>query len=91
MPDDLEDSELGKPAPGAIERILEVVSQTITFQTGWEDEGLASVTKLICSCGTNLLEGYTDYIAGHEERIDCPKCGKKYQFIWEGMTIKEVA
>lgn len=59
----------------------------ITF--GWEDGGIALVEKFICACGTNLIEGYTDYTAGEDEHIECPKCGKTYQFTWVGMTFKE--
>jgi len=62
----------------------------VTFRTGWEDSECASVEELICSCGTDLLKGYGEFTASHEEIVDCPKCGKKYQFIWEGMTIQEV-
>ena len=62
----------------------------ILFRTDWEDGEVALVAELICYCGTNLLEGYTDYTASHEEVIECPKCSKKYQFIWKGMTIQEV-
>lgn len=61
----------------------------VTFQTGWEDGEVSSVEILTCSCGTDLLDE-PEYIAGHEETIECPKCGKKYQFIWEGMTIREI-
>lgn len=62
----------------------------VIFQPGWEDSEICSVDKLICSCGTDLLEGYTDFIARHELTIECPKCRNKYQFIWMGMTIKQV-
>jgi len=90
MSDKLEDSELGKPVPGAIERILEVISPTVVFRTVWEDTGCALVEELVCSCGLNLLKDYGEFTASHEEIVECPKCGKKYQFIWKGMTIKEV-
>lgn len=61
----------------------------VSYQTDWEDEECAGVKELVCSCGTNLLEGYTDYVANHEERIACPSCGKIYQFIWVGMVLEE--
>ncbi len=63
----------------------------ILFQVGWEDSECARIETLACSCGRDLLKDYGEFTASHEEIIDCPKCGKKYQFIWEGMTIKEVA
>lgn len=62
----------------------------VTFLTGWEDSEISSVETLVCSCGTNLLEGYPYYTASHEKTIECPNCGSKYQFIWMGMTIKKV-
>jgi len=64
----------------------------VTYRTGWEDGECASVVELVCSCGANLMEGYRpgDYTAWHEKKVECPKCGKTYQFIWEGMTLTEV-
>jgi len=62
----------------------------VSYKTDWEDGECASVTELVCSCGTDLLEGDTDYTSSHEERIECPDCGKIYQFIWVGMVLEEV-
>ena len=56
---------------------------------GWEDCGCALVKRLICSCGTDLIKGYTDYVVNGGELIECLKCKKAYQFVWVGMTIKE--
>lgn len=64
----------------------------VKYQTDWEDSECASVVELVCSCGTNLLEGYTPggYTVSHDDKIECPRCGKKYQFIWHGMALKEL-
>lgn len=64
----------------------------VTYQTRWEDGECAEVEKLVCSCGTDLREGYSpdDYTVGHEEKVTCPKCKKTYQFIWHGMVLTEV-
>ena len=62
----------------------------ITFQTDWEDGEVALVAKLVCSCGKDFLKDYGEFTASHKEIVECLKCHKKYQFIWEGMTIKEV-
>lgn len=62
----------------------------VIFETDWEDSEVCKVDKLVCSCGTNLLEGHTDSITSHEDTVEYPKCGKKYQFVWMGMTLQEV-
>jgi len=64
----------------------------VTYRTGWEDGECASVEELICPCGYDLREGCDsgDFIVGNDEVICCPKCQRKYRFVWVGMTVEEV-
>ena len=57
---------------------------------GWEDGECALIEKLVCPCGFDLLEGEADYTVSHETIIECPKCQRKYKFVWIGMTVEEV-
>ena len=63
----------------------------MTDRKGWDGNRNTQVTALVCVCGKDLLKEFAqDNIVSHEEIVECLSCGRRYQFIWIGMTVKEL-
>jgi len=53
---------------------------------GWEDDESAHIHYLECDCGT-IIGGRT---VTSGEVVQCPGCGKRYEFVWRGMEVNEM-
>jgi len=56
----------------------------------FEDDESAGIWKFVCTCGYMIFDSNSNMAVSNGETIRCPKCDRKYRFIWKGMTVKEI-
>lgn len=54
----------------------------------FEDDENAGLWKFVCTCGLTLCDDHDHKMVNDGEIIECPKCHRRYKFIWKGMTVK---
>lgn len=55
----------------------------------WEDGGYAGVSYIKCKCGYEINYKFPFMVASGDI-WECPKCGRKIEFHWEGMWWEEL-
>lgn len=53
----------------------------------WQDDECAEVSSLKCDCGNVIIEKEVAY---DNKTVECGKCGRKYKFVWRGLTVDEI-
>lgn len=61
----------------------------------FEDDDSAGLWRFRCTCGSIIHDEYgkvgeVGKVVEDGDTIECPKCHRRYQFIWKGMTVKKL-
>jgi len=62
----------------------------VEYYFWWEDGGDGSVAWIKCNCGYYQEWEHTRFVVSDGETWTCPKCGKKYKFVWKGIVMEEI-